>query len=117
MVGVQNLAGIYNTADKYQGSSANYGTVLQQDVMPIKDEISYYKNNIDSLTSGARRKEIVERCKNNIRVLDSDLAALRSVSPAQAYNIQLQRNIDKQLKIEISNYEEIIKNMTKKMFS
>ena len=109
MVGSQSLVGPVNEFSKYPSNV--YPSSQDANVSP-QDNINYYKNLIRDITSGDRREEIINNCKSSVRVLDSDLAALKSISPATAYNIQMQRNIDKEIKKETSYYEKMIKKMT-----
>ena len=72
------------------------------------DPIDWAKNGLKHLMSAERQMEIRMQAKNNARILDADIAAMRAVSPAAAYQMQIDRNVARIIDIERQWYQRSI---------
>jgi hypothetical protein len=65
-------------------ASVNYGS-------PVGGENSWVNRAIATFNSPAKQRELDARAKDYARILDPDIAAMRSLSPAAAYHLQRAR--------------------------
>jgi hypothetical protein len=63
------------------------------------------------LDSRERRSEYRRQERHDARILDSDLASMRSVSPASAYSFQLDRCVDRQIEREKASIGRRLKQL------
>lgn len=65
-------------------------------------EIMYYKDRLASIVSSENMLRYRQEARNEARILDADIAAMRAISPSAAYAMQVERVVQRRIQQERS---------------
>lgn len=75
------------------------------------DEVAWIKDRLVGWASDEKRSDLFYYERGNARLLDGDLAAMRSISPSFAYTRQLERNVDRVIEHEVSGLRRQLRKL------
>ena len=78
-------------------------------------DASWIKDAIKKMFSEDAIQERMDHARHNARILDGDIASMRSLSPSAAYEIQVKRCYDRLTKKEKGNLEQMLRGETKRL--
>lgn len=81
------------------------------DPLYVTSEVARLKRHIASLLTDDAREKARREARGSSLVLDPDIAAMRSLSPAAARRLQVERNIDRRIESERGWIESQIANL------